>query len=176
MANCKHNFKSLHFLTILALVLTLVLGLSVPKLSFALDTGKAAPDFSLPSNSKGDISLKKLKGKVVYLDVWASWCSVCVHTLPWMNDLRKKFPKNKFEILAVNVDENRADADKLLKSTGSDLLVAYDQDGKIPELYGVEAMPSSFLLDKTGKIVKIFKGFHEEEKGHVEALIKKLVK
>lgn len=157
---------------LVGMVLTLTL---LPASALAVEEGDEAPNFSLAGNKIEQLALSDFRGKVVYLDFWASWCPPCVHSLPWMAELQKKFGTEKFQVIALNLDEDKALADKLLKKSGADLLVAYDPSGEMPGKYEVPTMPSSYIVGKDGKIVKAHHGFHEEDKAILEKVIAELI-
>jgi len=97
----------------------------------ALNPGDNSPAFSLNSNRKtGEkISLSQFSGKIVYLDIWASWCGTCAESLSWMQKLQDKFGSDSFQVIAVNVDEERNAAEKILRKLESSILVAFDPEG-----------------------------------------------
>jgi thiol-disulfide isomerase/thioredoxin len=146
-----------------------------PSFAAALDTGAVAPDFELSSLSSSKVSLSEFKGRVVYLDFWASWCAPCKHTLPWMNSLHDKFKDKGVNVVAVSVDTDVADASKAMSTIGPRYTVAVDVEGKAAALYEPPKMPTSFLIGKDGKIVKVFAGFHEGDETQIEAAITELV-
>lgn len=133
-----------------------------------------APGFSLPGQNK-TIQLSKYKGKVVYLDFWASWCDPCKRSFPWMNELQTLYGDDGFRIIAVNLDESRKDAEEFLKKMPAKFDVAFDKSGKTAEAYNLKAMPSSFLIDRNGKLVHKSLGYRAEEKKVLEKKIKQLV-
>ncbi|MGD2053246.1 MAG: TlpA disulfide reductase family protein [Gammaproteobacteria bacterium] len=133
-----------------------------------------APGFTLPGQNK-TIQLSKYKGKVVYLDFWASWCEPCKRSFPWMNKLQEQYGENGFEIVAVNLDESRKDAETFLQKMPAKFDVAFDKSGKTAEAYNLKAMPSSFLIDREGKLVYKSLGYRAEEKKVVEKKIQQLV-
>ena len=134
-----------------------------------------APDFTLPGDNNRTISLKKLKGKVVYLDFWASWCAPCRKSFPWMNEMSNRYDRKDFIIVAVNLDSSQKDASSFLKKIPADFTIAYDPDGKVAEKYHVSAMPSSYLIDKKGNLVFAHKGYREGEAAEIEEKIRKLI-
>ena len=133
-----------------------------------------APAFVLPGDDKS-INLEKLKGKVVYLDFWASWCAPCRKSFPWMNNIHSRFDSNKFTIIAVNLDTSKADAKKFLQSVPAKFDIAYDPDGTVAEKYHLKAMPSSYLIDKRGNLVFAHKGYRESETAEIEEKIHQLI-
>jgi len=133
-----------------------------------------APGFTLPGQNQ-TIQLSQYKGKVVYLDFWASWCEPCKRSFPWMNELQEQYGENGFEIIAVNLDESRSDAEAFLKKMPAKFDVAFDKSGKTAEAYNLKAMPSSFLIDRDGKLVHKSLGYRAEEKKILEKKIQQLV-
>ena len=139
----------------------------------AINVGEIPADFDIKSNHGGNIKLSSLKGKIVYLDFWASWCVSCAHSIPWLSELQKKLGDDKFQVLAVNLDEKSEIADAFLAKKQAELLVGYDPEGAIPELFEMKAMPTSYLLDKDGKIISTHEGFKEADAASIEEEIKK---
>jgi thiol-disulfide isomerase/thioredoxin len=141
--------------------------------SFNLYAQKA-PTFTLPGDN-GNISLERLKGKVVYLDFWASWCDPCRKSFPWMNDMTARFDSKKFAIVAVNLDASKEEAAKFLKIVPAAFTVAYDPEGKTATQYDLKAMPSSYLIDKKGNLILTHKGYREGDAAEIEDKILKLL-
>jgi thiol-disulfide isomerase/thioredoxin len=158
-----------------ALVAAVIYSLISPASAFAQSGGKhQAPGFTLPGQNQ-TIRLSNYKGKVVYLDFWASWCEPCKRSFPWMNELQTLYGEDGFEIIAVNLDTSRKDAEEFLKQMPAKFEVAFDKSGKTAEAYNLKAMPSSFLIDKNGRLVHKSLGYRVEEKKIVEKKIQQLV-
>jgi thiol-disulfide isomerase/thioredoxin len=137
----------------------------------ASEVGQPAPQFTLPGAS-GQVSLSALKGKVVYVDFWASWCGPCKQSFPWMNDMQAKYGAQGLTIVGINVDKKRADADAFLASTPAKFTVAYDEQGTTPTAYKVKGMPSSYLVGRDGKVIAAHTGFRPEEAAALEAKLR----
>ena len=133
-----------------------------------------APEINLPGVN-GNVQLESLKGKVVYLDFWASWCKPCVKSFPWMNDMKQSYADKGFEILAVNLDKDRKLADEFLKNMDVNFMVAFDESGKSAAAYKLKGMPSSYLIGRDGKVYASHIGFREKDKAQLEQAIKKLL-
>lgn len=118
---------------------------------------KSAPDFALPTNNEV-VSLSQYKGKVVYLDFWASWCKPCLKSFPWMNEMQQKY-KDNLVIVAVNLDNDRAEADKFLAKVDANFTVVYDSKALTAEQYQVLGMPSAYLISAEGQILHSHVGF-----------------
>jgi len=154
-----------------------VLGLSCFSSAYALKPGDTAPEINIPALSgSAQISLSELKGKVVYVDFWASWCPPCVKSFPLLNDLRNKLQDQGFEVLAVNLDEERSDAEAFLKAHAVDFLVGVDDSKQLPISYEVKGMPYAYLVDKQGLIQYVYRGFNAKHMPEIEANVTSLLK
>lgn len=159
-----------------ALFLAASLGLSSFS-ALALDVGQPAPEFSLPTLSKDQAtSLSQFKGKVVYLDFWASWCAPCRTSFPLLNKLHEKLKAQGFEVVAINQDEEKANAEKFMKEVPVSFTILRDADGSWANKYSIESMPTSFILDKQGVIQKVHKGFASDDIKELEQKITELLK
>jgi len=143
--------------------------------SAAVVPGDPAPAFALPTAAGDVVALDKLKGRVVYVDFWASWCGPCRRSFPWMNDMQQKYGARGFTIVGVNVDKRRPDAARFLEQTPAAFTVVYDEAGRTPEAWGVKGMPSSYLVDAAGKVVAVESGFRDEQKAVLEERIRALL-
>jgi len=134
-----------------------------------------APNFKL-EGQKNEIELSKYKGKIVYVDFWASWCQPCRKSFTWMNKMQSLYGDEGFKIIAINLDESRSKADKFLKQIPANFDVAYDPKGSTAETYKVKAMPSSYLIDKKGNLVHANLGFRGNDEDELEQKIRSLVR
>lgn len=147
---------------------------SVSLESFAVDVGATPPAFSLPAlkNATVDnISLDAYKGKVVYVDFWASWCGPCRQSLPILNDIRAKYHAKGFEVIAINIDENKADAMGFLAKYPVDYPIAADPKSKTPEMYKIKGMPTAYIIDRKGKVRHVHEGFKKSDASEIEFMI-----
>jgi len=159
-----------------AAALALFAGLLVGRGAAAADVGQQAPEFTAPAlDGASSISLGAYRGKVVYLDFWASWCPPCLTSLPLLEDLRKQFPSDQFQILAVNVDQDPDKARKFLERSPIGYPSATDPKGRIPETFGIETMPTSFLIDRRGVIRYVHHGFRKGDVTELHDRIQKLL-
>ena len=150
-------------------VLALVFALgTLPAL--AIEPGLAAPEFTLAS-ARGPVSLTALKGKVIYLDFWASWCGPCRQSFPWMNEMQAKYAAKGLQIVGVNLDANRGDADKFLTEVPAKFTVAFDPQGDTPKRYAIKGMPTSVLIGSNGKAIEVHSGFRADERQALEEAI-----
>ena len=149
----------------------LTLSLAVMSLSTTAVMAQKAADFSL-AGDKGKVSLSAHKNKVVYVDFWASWCKPCRESFPFMNDMQKRYGGKGLEIIGINLDSDRASAMKFLKQTPANFTIAYDPEGKTPASYGLQVMPTSYLIDRKGNLINVHKGFKDNQRAALEKHIK----
>lgn len=139
----------------------------------ALEAGDPAPTFQAAALGGGKpLALAAYHGKVVYLDFWASWCPPCLVSLPLLEELRQEFPAAEFQVLAVNVDRDPERARAFLRKLPVGYPSAADPEGQIPERFGIETMPTSFLIDGKGVIRHVHPGFRRSD---LEGLRKRIV-
>jgi thiol-disulfide isomerase/thioredoxin len=103
--------------------------------------------------------LGSLAGKVVWVDFWASWCVPCRRSFPWMNTMLEKYGEHGLQIVAVNLDQERAAATAFLEEVPAEFEVRFDADGTLAKRFEVQAMPSSYLLDAAGNVIERHLGF-----------------
>jgi len=138
--------------------------------------GQAAPAVQLPQlSSAGEVSLESLRGKVVYLDFWASWCGPCRISFPQLEQLRNELGPDGFEVLAINVDEVEADARRFLSEVPVSYLVVRDSEGITPGTYGILGMPTGYLIDRQGIVREIHQGFRKSDSAQLRAAIVELL-
>lgn len=153
--------------TLQGAALALALGtLGLPAL--ALDPGQPAPDVDLAAGP-GAEKLSKLKGKVVYVDFWASWCGPCRQSFPWMNEMQGKYGSKGLQIVGINLDAKRADADQFLAQLPAKFAVGFDAKGDSAKHFGVKGMPTSVLIGPDGKVLAVHQGFKDEDRKELEA-------
>ena len=119
-----------------------------------LEEGLAAPDFTFPGIDGTEVSLSDFKGKVVLVNIWATWCKPCVDEMPSMEKLYRKFKGQNFEILAVSIDEaGRDTVAPFMNKYKLTFPALIDSKGTIKSLYGATGVPESFIVDKNGILV-----------------------
>ena len=120
--------------------------------------GQLAPDISLPDTKNNVVKLSSLKGKVVLIDFWASWCMPCRVSIPSVVKLYDKYKSKGFEVYGVSIDDKKNAWQKAIKQDNINYIQVNDKAGwyaKVTEVYGVNEIPATFLIDKKGTIIAI---------------------
>lgn len=142
----------------------------------ALERGERAPDFAAPAlRSEGQVSLAAHRGKVVYVDFWASWCPPCRVAMPALERLRAELPEDSFQVIAVNVDRDPKAAREVLRERPVGYPSASDPEGRLPERFGVRTMPTSYLIDREGVVRYVHEGFREGDEAELRERIRALL-
>ncbi|WP_290539343.1 MULTISPECIES: TlpA disulfide reductase family protein [Alcanivorax] len=137
--------------------------------------GDPAPDFTLKSLSGGNIKLSELRGTVVLLNFWASWCGPCRTEMPLLDSLYQQYRDYGFTVLGVNLDENRDQADMLLSKVPVTFPILFDPQNHTSESYAVDAMPTTVLIDRNGVIRHHHRGYRDGYMDKYDAQVKALV-
>lgn len=122
-----------------------------------------------------ELDLASLKGKVVYIDFWASWCGPCRQSFPWMQAMHDRFGKDGLEIIAINVDQEKPRADDFLAEFNPAFRVLFDGKGELASRFKVQTMPSSYMLDRQGKPRFKHLGFHDNKRVQYEQELQQLL-
>src|SRR5262245_32963332 len=115
----------------------------------AARTGARAPEFTLPDLDGRPVALAELRGRVVVVEVWASWCAPCGTMLPALDALARRYPASEVTVLAVSVDQSRAAAEALLADRVGDptLTVLHDRSSEVLARYGADGLPATYVID-----------------------------
>jgi len=119
----------------------------------ALKEGTRSIDFELPDLSGKKVSLSSLKGQVVFLNFWATWCPPCRAEMPSMERLHKRFKDKGLVILAVNLQEEAKTVRKFVAANKLSFPVLLDSDGRIGAIYGARSIPTSYLVSRDGNVL-----------------------
>jgi thiol-disulfide isomerase/thioredoxin len=125
-----------------------------------------------PAGAELPAAFGAVDAKVVWVDFWASWCAPCRRSFPWMNAMYRKYADEGLQIIAVNVDKERALADEFLEETPAEFRLHFDPAGELAKTFGVQAMPSSFVLDADGNVLATHYGFKLAETEQYEQAIR----
>lgn len=134
-----------------------------------------APQFTAKTLDGKSVSLRELKGKVVMINFWASWCGPCRQEMPLLEEIYNDYKKAGFILLGVNLDEEVDDAKGFLSGVNVSFPVPLDPMGKVAEAYENQAMPSSYFVDKNGQLAYLHKGYRPGEEEDYRKVIKKLL-
>ena len=157
-------------------VLLLLIVCLVPVAGFSTNQEQVAPNFTVQHLlNDAQVSLEQYKGKVVYLDFWASWCPPCLKSFPFMDELQAQYGADGFVVIAVNIDENSQDAREFMGRTQASFFVGRDEQGDIAESYDVKAMPSTYLIGRDGLIKEVHRGFRSSDKDKIRQMVSSLI-
>lgn len=144
----------------------------------AVQINDAAPRCQLPNfkpaNAGIDLSQTK-QHKATYVDFWASWCGPCQASFPFLQSLHQDFNDKGLAVIAVNVDEERQEAEAFLTQHPADFTIAADPQGNCPQQFQLAAMPSSYLIDRQGVIRHIWLGFTPAESQEIRSQVERLL-
>ncbi len=144
--------------------------------AYALSVNQMAPDFTLPSSAKQNIRLAELRGQVVMLNFWATWCNPCRVEIPHLQDLYSQYEDIGFTVIGVNIDNNKTKAAKMARNLGARFPILFDNTQTVSKLYSIKAMPFTLLIDRDGKIREIFYGYKPGYEKKYSAAIRKLLR
>lgn len=157
-----------------ALILASLLGASLvaaPKDSLITD----APDITLTAISGKTMRIADLKGQVVLLDFWASWCIPCRKSFPEVDALHRELQPKGLAVIAVNVDEQQKNAYTFLEKYPHTMTIAFDPKGAVAEAFKLEAMPSTMIVDRSGHIRFSHQGYTEKTIGQFRSEVLQLL-
>lgn len=158
------------------LLVALVAALGYHSLQRRTRTGFPAPDFTLPDLGGRSHRLSDLRGRVVFLNVWATWCPPCREEMPAMERLYRRFRNRDFAMLAVSADEDGAAAvGPFVEALGLTFPVLLDPDGLVVRRYGITGFPETFIIDRQGQVVHHVVGPADWDSEAVDAFLLQLL-
>ena len=141
----------------------------------ALVRGDTPPTIDMADQTGKTVDLTSLKGKVVVIDFWASWCGPCRQEMPVLEELHKKYGAQELAIIGINIDSNSKKINKFLKGTAVTFRIVHDRKLAVASKYEPATMPSSHLVGTDGKIRHVHEGFRKKDAGELEERIKALL-
>ena len=135
-----------------------------------------APDFTLRGADGRNVRLDELRGQVVLVNFWATWCGPCREEMPRLDMLYQKYHKSGFVLLGVNVDDDPHTALATAAKLNVSFPVLLDTDKKVSKLYDLNTMPSTVVIDRDGKMRFLTRGFHAGTERDYEQQIRGLLK
>ncbi len=154
----------------------LVLAFFATTSSAAVQENTLAPDFALKSRAGTNVRLSELRGQVVMINFWATWCGPCRQEMPLLEKLYKRYKKLGFTLLGVNVEENSRPAINYLKDVSVSFPILFDTRNVVSKLYQVSGMPSTVVVDRDGKLRFIHTGYVVGDEAKYRQMVRKLVK
>jgi len=156
-----------------ALVLGIGAGMALPltAAAVAIAPGNPAPAFQLPAMSGGPLGLDKLRGQVVLINFWASWCGPCRQEMPLLDSIYRKYNKLGFTLIGVNVEPDKAAAEAWLKQTPVTFPVLFDSKSTVSQLYSVSGMPTTVFIDRKGNVRAMHVSYNPgDENGYLDQI------
>ncbi|MFO1408426.1 MAG: TlpA disulfide reductase family protein [Steroidobacteraceae bacterium] len=138
--------------------------------------GAATPDFTLPARSGGTLSLDSLKGQVVMVNFWATWCGPCRQEMPLLEQIQQKYEPLGFTVVGINVEPDSAAAQTWLKGVGVTFPILFDRENTVAASFGVEGMPSTVFIDRNGTVRYVHRGYKPGDEAKYSDMIRSLVK
>ena len=121
--------------------------------------GREAPDFVLKSSAGENLRLSEHRGDVVMINFWATWCGPCRQEMPLLDDLYNRYERVGFNLLGVNIDDDSRRAMQMIEELGVNFPVLFDERKEVSQLYDVQAMPVTVLVDREGKVRHVHHGY-----------------
>jgi peroxiredoxin len=140
------------------------------------ESGSPAPGFSLATRGGGTLALDQLKGQVVLINFWASWCGPCRQEMPVLDGIYKKYHKLGFTLIGVNVEPEAKEAEAALQKTPVSFPILYDPQSKVSGLYNVQTMPSTVIVDRTGKVRLLHRGYKPGDENEYIDTVRMLIR
>ncbi len=154
-----------------------LLFLLLPGLTHAVEIGQSIPDCqALSEVGSQSFNISAFRGKVVLVDFWATWCPPCAQSMPFLNNLRNELKDQGFEIVAINVDEDVEQTKRFLEVHRVDYPILMDPKGQCPAAFDVQAMPSSYFVDKTGKVRAVHQGYRDSDQAEIRRQVLQLLR
>ena len=144
--------------------------------AFAVSLQESAPDFTLKSLDGGNLRLDEYRGQVVLINFWASWCGPCRQEMPLLDRLHQRYEDTGFAVLGVNVEGEVAPAQEIVDKTNVSFPVLIDEGQLVSELYKLEAMPSTVVVDRDGRIRYIHRGYKPGDEAKYVEVVKELIR
>ncbi len=142
---------------------------------FALGTGQRAPEIGLRDLHGQTIQIGRLRGKVVLVDFWASWCEPCHHAMPEVNAIYQHYRNRGFVAVGVSVDRDVGHARDFAQHVGATFPIVDDIQHQVAGRYAPPRMPTSFLIDRRGIVRKIFEGYRQGDAQRIDQAVRSLL-
>lgn len=161
--------------TTMALIAATLLAVTLE--ASALPTaGAPAPDFALKNSAGKNLRLSELRGEVVLLNFWATWCGPCRQELPHLDKIHGQYRNAGLTVLAINIDNDRVNAEAMLQKLGVRVPTLYDADKRVSKLYEVDAMPATVIIDRDGRVRYVHRGYRVGFEQKYEQQVRELLR
>jgi len=135
-----------------------------------------APDFALPAMDGSELRLSELRGQVVMINFWATWCGPCRQEMPLLQQLQVKYEPLGFTLVGINVEPESAGARTWLEKVHVTFPILFDRQNQVAERFGVQGMPSSVFVDRSGKVRYVHRGYQPGDESKYADMVRSLVK
>lgn len=142
----------------------------------ALDVGQLAPDFTLKNTQGENLNLAEQRGQIIVINFWASWCGPCRKEMPILQTLHNKYSSLGAAVWGVNVEQENQAGKDFLADLQLDFPLFFDNSNTITAKYQIEAMPTTVIVDRNGKVRHVFKGYKEGYEKKYAKAIKQLIR
>lgn len=150
--------------------------LSLAGTASAVGLQDEAPDFTLENLTGGNMRLEEYRGQVVLINFWASWCGPCRQEMPILDRLHHRYEDTGFAVLGINVEGESAPAQEIVDRTNVTFPILIDDGQKVSELYNLEAMPSTVVVDRDGVVRYIHRGYKPGDEAKYVEVVKQLIR
>ena len=156
--------------------LLLIALMIIAPLAYAAVSSGPAANFTLKSSDGSNIRLSEYRGQVVLINFWASWCGPCRQEMPHLDAIHQKYEPMGFTVFGVNVEQDRTMADKILRDIPVTFPILFDDQNEVSQLYDVDAMPVTVLVDRNGEIRFMHKGYKPGYEDDYEQQVRELIR
>ncbi len=156
--------------------LAAVMAVAVSGPATAVTIQDSAPDFTLRSLEGSNLRLEEYRGQVVLINFWASWCGPCRQEMPLLDRLHQRYVDTGFAVLGINVEGEEAPARELIDKVPVTFPVLIDEGQLVSELYKLEAMPSTVVVDRDGVVRYIHRGYKPGDEAKYVEVVKELIR
>lgn len=154
---------------------TLLFGSTLAPSALALDSGKPMPELGLKDLNGQPVTAASLRGKVVIVDFWATWCAPCKEEMPVLQRLHAKYGKDGLVVVGVSVDKDLANVRQFIKDMKLSFAILHDPDHAVTKRFAPPKMPSSYVVDRSGTVRFVHAGFHAKDAKALEDEVRKLL-
>ena len=145
-------------------------------LALASGARAATPEFTLPARDGGKLSLSELKGQVVMINFWATWCGPCRQEMPLLQQIQAKYEPLGFTLVGINVEPDSTEAEAWLTKVPVSFPILFDRQNTVAESFGVVGMPSTVFIDRSGNVRYVHRGYKPGDEARYADMVRSLVK